>query len=96
MAQELTPIDITAIQDFPRLVDEVRATGKARRIQRDRTDLAILQPAPPRTRRARTRPISQADIDAALAASWEGLVDAEQLKQELDEARGDRRPPLAL
>lgn len=47
MAHELAPIDITTVQDFLRLVDEVHTTGRARRLQRDHTDLAVLQPAHP-------------------------------------------------
>lgn len=96
MAQELSPIDITSIKDFPRLIDEVHDTGKGRRIQRDHTDLAILQPELPKSPRRRTKTVSQADVDAALAASWQGLVDPEQLKQELDEARGDSRSSVSL
>ena len=31
-----------------------------------------------------------------LAASWVGLIDSEKLQRELDDARGDDRPPLKL
>jgi hypothetical protein len=42
--------------------------------------------------------MTTAQREAVLASvgGWEGLVDAERLKQELDEARGDESPPVAL
>ena len=46
MASELTPIDITQIPDVARLIEEVEATGKPRRIRRGDRDVAIVMPAP--------------------------------------------------
>lgn len=60
MASELTPIDSRNIPELDRLAEEVRTTGKPRRIQRDHNDIARLVPmAPPRRRRG--RPASATD-----------------------------------
>lgn len=53
MAAELTPIDVRQIPELARLVDEVRTTGKPRRIVRDDEDLAVLTPIPGKPRRRR-------------------------------------------
>lgn len=53
MVRELAPIDIRHALDFAALVEEVWATGKARRIVRNGQELAVLMPATeaPRHRR---------------------------------------------
>ena len=54
MASELTPIDIRQLPELAQLVEEVRQSGKPRRLQRGHEDLARLVPiAPPRRRRGR-------------------------------------------
>jgi hypothetical protein len=40
--------------------------------------------------------VTPEDIEAALNASWEGLVDGESLKRLLRAERGDDRPPVEL
>jgi len=98
MTSELSPIDISTIPELARLVDEVQRTNQPRRLRRDNTDVAILAPAHPTPSRRRGKAVTQADIAASLAAvgSWQGLVDPEQLKADLDAARGDTRPPVEL
>ena len=44
MASELAPIDIRQIPELTQLVEEVRATGKPRRLTRDNEDVAVLVP----------------------------------------------------
>ena len=98
MTREAPSIDISTIPELARLADEVRTTGTPRRLRRGDEDVAILAPAPPKRRLRRGKTITQADIDASLAAigSWQGLVDAEQLKRDLDAARSDSRLPVEL
>ena len=96
MAQELTPIDISTMPELARLAKEVRDTGTPRRLRHGNEDVAILSPTRPPRRRRKGAPVTQADIDAALTASWEGLTDPEHLKQELDAARSDDQLPVQL
>lgn len=95
MVREADRVDITGMPDLVRLADEVARTRTPRMLTLGDEDVAILSPARPR-RRLKRKTLSQADIDAVLAASWVGLVDPEKLKRELDEARGDNRPPIEL
>ena len=97
MAQELIPIDISTMPELARLAEEAARTEQPRLLRRDTTDVAILSPARPRRRR-KWKTITEADRAAALAAagSWQGLVDPEQLKRDLDEARSSDRPPVEL
>ncbi len=95
MTRELTPIDIRRVPELAQLVDEVRTTRKPRRITRDNEDVAILMPARPRRAKPST---TQAQRDAVRASvgGWDGLVDAEQLKRDLDTARSDDTLPASL
>ena len=56
MATELTPVDIGAMPELIRLVEEVRASGHPRRLRRAGEDVALLVPAPsaPKRRAKRT------------------------------------------
>jgi hypothetical protein len=96
MAQEAQPIDVQTLPDMTRLAREVNETGKARLIQVG-GDVVRLSPARPRAPLPRKRPTPD-DIQAALAAagSWKGLVDAEQLKRDLDDARSSDARPLDI
>jgi hypothetical protein len=47
MAHELAPIDITQLPELAHAVDEVRRTGRPRRIRRADEDVALLAPLPP-------------------------------------------------
>ena len=60
MASELNPIDSRSILGLDCLVEEVRTSGKPRRVQRDHEDVAWLVPIAPSHRR-RTRAISADD-----------------------------------
>lgn len=97
MTREAIPTDISSMPDLARLAHEVARTG-TRYVLRDRdAELAVLSPA--HSHRMRKTPgFTEAQWSAVLAAvgGWEGLVDAEQLKRDLDAARSDDRPPLKV
>lgn len=54
MTIEGQPLDISALPDLARLVDEVRATGTPRLLRRGNEDVAVLMPAPASPRRRPT------------------------------------------
>lgn len=61
MTNELAPIDIALLPELARLVEEVEATGKRRRLTRGDTDVAVLLPVAQRRQRLPAPPISVAD-----------------------------------
>jgi hypothetical protein len=100
MVREAAPLDVSTIPELARLAEEVARTGRARLLRQHDTDLAILAPVAPRrrSRTGRTAQRTKPDTEAvmALAGAWQGEVDTEQLKRDLDAARGDNRPPVVL
>jgi hypothetical protein len=44
MSRQLTPIDISHIPDFVRIVEEVETTNKPRELRRDNKPVALLTP----------------------------------------------------
>lgn len=46
MTHELAPIDITGTPELLQLAEEVKATGKPRRLRRNHEDVAVLSPVP--------------------------------------------------
>ena len=97
MTREAVPMDLNQIHmpDLARLAKEVRRTKLPIVLRENGEDVAVLSPAKP-ARRRKGKTVTDADIEAALAASWVGLVDPETLKRELDAARSDDRPPVEL
>jgi hypothetical protein len=94
MASEQQPIDISSMPDLLRLAEEVRATKQARMLQRDHEDLAMLVPVaklPALRLPARKNPKTAREAIEASAGGWKGLIDAEQLKKDLQEARSSDR-----
>ncbi len=93
-----TPIDISTIPDLARIVKEVEATKKPRKLMRDNMTVAVISPAKGAAaikKRGKTR----ADYDAFLSAAggWKDLVDTEQLKKDIYESRKiSTRPPVEL
>jgi antitoxin (DNA-binding transcriptional repressor) of toxin-antitoxin stability system len=93
------PLDIRTLSptDLLRVVEEVRATKEPRILQRDSEPVALLMPLPARRRARRTN-----DPEAVLAAVratagvWKGLIDGEQFKKDIKEARGSDRPDATL
>lgn len=99
MTSELKPLDISAIPELARLVEEVRATNTPRVLRRDSEDVAILAPIVPAAKRRARRPKTPADYEAFLASAggWKDLVDTEQLKADIAASRRlSIRPPVAL
>ena len=98
MASELSPIDITTIPELAHLAEEVARTRHPRVLRRGGEDIAVLMPttAGKRPRPRRTRSQAGQDPFLTAAGSWEGLLDPEQFKQDLREARGSDRPPVIL
>lgn len=96
MAREAIPEELNAIRDFARLAREVAKTGKRHVLKENGEDLVVISPA--RRRRRTGKAMTAAVREAVLASvgSWEGLVDDEQLKRDLDGARSDNRPPINL
>jgi hypothetical protein len=95
MTREAVSIDISTMPDLARVAEEVASTRTPRILTRGDKEIAVVFPASPRRRR-RAKPVTDADIEAALAASWVGLVEPDALKRELDDARSDDRPPVRL
>ena len=99
MARELAPIDVRQVPELARLVDEVCATRKPRRIVRDGEDVALLVPTPAkphRTRRDwRPRPEDLAAV-LALAGAWKDLIDPEEFKRQRRELQIDDKPIRTL
>ena len=75
MAEQLQPIDLSTAPDLLRVVDEVAATRKPRRLQRDGRDVATIIPPSPQARtRRRAVPFTHHDT------LWDivGLIDDDQ------------------
>lgn len=93
---KVSPIDASEMPDVSRLVREVAQSGRPRLLQMNGF-AALLSPVRPR-RTSKRQGFTDAQWDAVMSAvgGWEGLVDAEQLKRDLDAARSDRDPPVEL
>jgi hypothetical protein len=92
MAQETRQSPAIPQDDLARAAQEAARTGRRQRVPYGNGYFAVsyLSREPKRAPSRRLRVPSKADIEAALGAvgSWKGLVDAEQLKRDPDEARG--------
>ena len=97
MAKELSAIDIADIPELARLAEEVNKTRMPRALRRGNVVIARIVPAAPQqaSARAASRGASKATADMeafrAAAGSWKGTVDGEQLKKDIQEARGSDR-----
>ena len=98
MIREAIRVDISTMPDLLRLAEEVARTQQPHVLQRDNNDVAILIPARARGRRRTGNDISQADIDATLAAfgAWKGRIDPEEFMRQVKAGREDDRPPVRL
>jgi hypothetical protein len=93
MTAEQHSIDITNMPELDRLATEVAETGIARALRRGDTVVATIVPvATPPTPQlpAKKNPKTALEAIEASAGGWKGLVDAEQLKKDIKEARGSR------
>src|SRR5579871_2875467 len=90
-------IDISNLPEVARLAEEVRASRTPRELRRGNEVIARIVPATPLHAplpiRGRGRRNTKTDREAFLASagSWKGLVDADQLKKDIKEARGSDR-----
>ena len=96
MAKELSTIDISDIPELARLAEEVNKTRTPRALRRGNVVIARIVPAAPQQanpRAASRGAKATADMEAfrAAAGSWKGTVDGEQLKKDIQEARGSDR-----
>jgi hypothetical protein len=100
MTRELArPIDIRTLSptDLLRLVEEVHATKEPRVLQRDSEPVAMLTPLPTRNHMRRAHnPEAVLAAVRATAGAWKSLVDGEQLKKDIKEARDSDRPDVTL
>jgi hypothetical protein len=96
MVQEAERIDISNMPDLVRLAEEVARTRKPRLLTRGEEEVALLTPARSKKRKKSVMTPAQRDAVLASVGGWVGLVDPEQLKRDLDAARGDDSPPIAL
>ena len=76
MANEPKPIDVSAIPELARLADEVKATGKPRRLTRGSEDIAVLMPVARDSKRAKPKAAYEAFRSAA--GGWKD-VDTDKL-----------------
>src|SRR5215472_2388521 len=95
----LTPIDISTIPDLARIVEEVEATNKPRKLRRDNKPVALLTPVAPTGKTSRPKAKTTADYEAfkKAAGSWKD-VDAAKLIADIHRWRqeGSRPHTLAL
>ncbi|MGH2534544.1 MAG: hypothetical protein ACRDJW_19945 [Thermomicrobiales bacterium] len=88
-------IDIENLDDLYRVVKEVRTDDEPLILVINGVEETI-SPAPKRQRRQRQ--ITEEDYEATMSTfgAWKGLVDTDQMKQELYAARGSRRRTVDL
>jgi hypothetical protein len=97
MARELRSIDISNAPELLRLAEEVRASGEACLLRRDREDIAVLTPVVPIVGRRPKRAKTAADRAAfrSAAGSWKD-VDTDALIRTIYESRRSSRPAVDL
>jgi hypothetical protein len=98
MVREVTRVDISTMPDLIRLAEEVARTQQPHVLHRSNSDVAILIPVGARGRKRKGKSISQADIDATLAAfgAWKGHIDPEEFMRQVKAGREDDHPPVRL
>ena len=88
MPGEAPPIDATGMPDLARLVHEVNETGRPRLIHAG-GETARLSAARPARRRTALTARQREQILRATFGSWQGLVDPDRVKRELNELQRD-------
>ena len=91
MAREMK-VDVTNAPELLRLAEQVRTSKQPYVLSRGDEPIAVVSPVTKRRMRGPT----QADLAATLssAGAWKGLVDAEALKQQINEGRSDHRAAI--
>jgi hypothetical protein len=88
-------LDVTDNPAVRQIAEEVCRTHT--RVVLSRAGEPIAEVRPLGHRRGNKRPASESvSAFLATAGAWKGLVDAEELKRQLKESRGDHRPPVEL
>lgn len=99
MAQATTVIDVGTSPDLRRLVQEIRAGGEPIVLWENGEEVAVVLPAN-RVVDTPARPaLSDAEHRAFLATAggWEGLIDVDEVLQDVHESRQlPPRPPVDL
>jgi len=96
VAQTYQSIDISQSPELLRVAEEVRDTNRPRALTRNHTIVALV--VPPRAQRKSVATSPESDYEAFLASAggWKDLVDTEQLKKNIKDARGSDRPDVRL
>ncbi len=83
-------VEIDAFPEFVRLAEEVEASGLTYVLQRDGREIAALVPTKDVNPYGPGRVHTEEDYEAfrSAAGSWNGLVDTEQLIEDIYESRG--------
>jgi hypothetical protein len=92
MALTVNAIDVTDLPDLRRIAEEVRDTGRPCLLRIGDEEVAIVTPIGEATERRRRPTAEEEAASRASFGGWRGLVDGEQLKRDLAEARGSNRP----
>lgn len=94
MAQEQQAINVSNNPALRQLVEEVARTRQPKVLRVDESQAeVVLLPAKPRSRRAALTPAKREEILRATFGAWKGLIDADQLKRELNELQRDESSP---
>ena len=85
-------VDITHLAELRRLAEEVRERRESRVLRVGDEDLALLVPLP-RPPHPGEETVARAAFEAVMKAAggWRGIVDTEQLKEEINASRGSDR-----
>jgi hypothetical protein len=94
MAHKLESIDVSAVPELARIVDEVTASGKPRLLTRDDEEVAVLMPLTRRRKRPKSK-AAYAEFRSA-AGGWKD-VDTDRLIADIyAERRRSNRLPVEL
>lgn len=100
MAENAEPIELEDASELLQKAEEVRRSNTPRLNRQAGEDLAILIPVshPSKTtRRGRKKTAVDYEAFRSAAGSWKGLVDADELIENIYESRGNStRPPANL
>jgi hypothetical protein len=99
MARGAVAVDIDDVPELERLAREVHESGTPRVLRRGGQEIAILRPLPAADRRRSRRAKSESDYATfrSTAGGWAGLVDVDQLIEQVYADREiDDRPPVKL
>lgn len=88
MPQDAPPLDVSQNPDLSRLVREVNETGRPRLIYAAGATARLSPVRSARERRSLT-PEQRETILQQTFGAWKGIVDADRLKQELNELQRD-------